>query len=580
MDDRRSTSDGRQHSPEKRDQVLSRLITLGIALSAERDHNRLTETILIEAKNLTGADGGTLYLMSDDRTHLSFHIIRNDTLKIAMGGTTGAAIPFPALALHDPNTGAPNHHNVATYVALTGKGIVIQDAYTEQGFDFSGTRRFDAGTGYRSKTFLTVPLKNISGDVIGVLQLINARDASGTIIPFSEDIQPLVDSLASQAAVAIDNQSLLQGRKNLLDSFVTVIARAIDAKSPYTGGHCERVPVLAEMLAKAACEAAEGPLATFDLDDDEWYELHIAGWLHDCGKVTTPEYVVDKATKLETITDRIHEVRTRFEVLRRDAEIAMLRSCLDEGVPRPKAEIAFTKRCSELEKQFEIVAQSNIGSEFMDPATAEKLREIGQQTFTRYFDRTLGLSWEERDRLGEKERQHPPVLETLLQDREDHYVNIYNRGEAYCLTVPRGTLTPEERQVINDHIVVTQDMLEKLPFPPQMRRVPAIAGNHHEKIDGTGYPRGLRGEQMGVTEKIMAIADVFEALTAADRPYKTAKKIGECLRILQSMTQTGHLDTDLFVLFLQSGVHREYAKRFLHPDQWEEIDIAHYMPKA
>ena len=427
--------------PEERDKILSRLIELGIALSAERDHNRLTETILIEAKNLTQADGGTLYLMSHDQTQLSFDIIRNDTLKIAMGGTTGTSVPFRPLALYDPDTGSPNHQNIATHVALTGRGIMIQDAYTEQGFDFSGTRRFDAGTGYRSKTFLTVPLKNIRGDVIGVLQLINARDASGTVIPFSEDVQPLIDSLASQAAVAIDNQSPLQGQKNLLDSFVTVIARAIDAKSPYTGGHCERVPVLAEMLARAARDAVEGPFATFNLDRDEWYELHIAGWLHDCGKVTTPEYVVDKATKLETITDRIHEVRTRFEVLRRDAEISMLRACLEDKIPRQDAERVFTERCAELEKQFEIVARANVGTESTDPTLAEALRRIGQQTFTRHFDRTLGLSWEEYDRLGEQERTPSPVLETLLQDREDHHVNVYNRGELYSLMVPRGTLT-------------------------------------------------------------------------------------------------------------------------------------------
>ena len=534
--------------------------------------------ILIEAKSLTRADGGTLYLMSNNRKQLFFHIIRNDTLKIAMGGTTGTPIPFPPLELYDLDTGSPNHQNVATYVALTGKGIVIQDAYTEQGFDFSGTRRFDAGTGYRSKTFLTVPLKNIRGDVIGVLQLINARDASGTITPFSENIQPLVDALASQAAVAIDNQCLLQEQKNLLDSFVTVIARAIDAKSPYTGGHCERVPVLAEMLARAACDAVEGPFASFNLDRDEWYELHIAGWLHDCGKVTTPEYVVDKATKLETITDRIHEIRTRFEILRRDAEIAMLRARLEDNVPGQDAERIFTERCAELERQFETIAHANIGAETMDPTLADTLRTIGQQTFTRYFDRTLGLSWEERDRLGSQERTPAPVSETLLQDREDHYVNIYNRGELYSLTVPYGTLNPEERQIINDHIVVTQDMLEKLPFPRHMQNVPAIAGNHHEKIDGSGYPRGLRGEHMSVTEKIMAIADVFEALTAADRPYKTPKKIGECLRILQSMVHNRHLDSDLFVLLLQSGVYREYGKRFLHPDQLEDIDITEYMP--
>lgn len=562
-----------------RDRLLSRLIELGIALSAERDHNRLTELILVEAKNLANADGGTLYLLSDDGSSLHFHIVRNDTLRIAMGGTTGTAIPFPPLALHNPDTGAGNHANVATYVALTGESIVIGDAYTEKGFDFSGTRRFDTGTGYRSKSFLTLPLRNTVGEVIGVLQLINARDADGKVVSFSDDIRPMVEALASQAAVAIDNQNLLQGQRELLDSFVTVLARAIDAKSPYTGGHCERVPVLAEMLAKAACEATSGPFADYSLDADQWYELHLAGWLHDCGKVTTPEYVVDKATKLETIHDRIHEVRTRFEVLRRDAEIAMLRACLDGADSREQAEAVFADRCAELEEQFALVARLNIGAERADPDDIRRIAGIGAQTFIRTFDRTLGLSWEEKQRLGDQERTPAPVVETVLQDRDDHHVGIYNRGELYCLSVERGTLTAEERQVINDHIVVTRDMLGQMPFPRKMRRVPDIAGNHHEKINGTGYPRGLLGEQMGVTEKIMAVADVFEALTAADRPYKTPKKISECLRILGVMVKAGHLDRDLFELFLKAGVYHEYARRFLHPDQLDEDDPSTYMPE-
>ncbi|NKD77586.1 GAF domain-containing protein [Haematospirillum sp. H1815] len=563
-----------------RDRVLSRLIELGIALSAERDHNRLTERILVEAKNLANADGGTLYLLSEDGRSLHFDIVRNDTLKIAMGGTTGVPIPFPPLPLYDPATGSGNRANVATYVALTGESIVIGDAYTEKGFDFSGTRRFDAGTGYRSRSFLTLPLRNTAREVIGVLQLINARNSDGHVVSFGDAIRPMVEALASQAAVAIDNQKLLQGQRDLLDSFITVLARAIDAKSPYTGGHCERVPVLAEMMAKAACDATSGPFADFSLDADQWYELHLAGWLHDCGKVTTPEYVVDKATKLETIYDRIHEVRTRFEVLRRDAEIAMLRASLDGTLSREEAEARFAARCAELDEQFVLVARLNVGAERADPGDVQRLAAIGAQTFIRTFDRTLGLSWEEKQRLSEAERTPVPAVETLLQDRDDHYVGIYNRGEVYNLSVERGTLTAEERQVINDHIVVTQDMLSQMPFPRKMQRVPDIAGNHHEKIDGTGYPRGLRGEDMGVTEKIMAVADVFEALTAADRPYKTPKKISECLRILQSMVEAGHLDRDVFELFLKAGVYRDYAQRFLHPDQMDDHACTSFLPRA
>lgn len=555
---------------------LQKLIDIGIALSAERNHDRLTETVLLAAKDLTNADGGTLYLMSEDQRTLAFKIMRNDTLKTAMGGTTGKPIPFPPIALYNAETGEANHHNVSTHVALSGKSINIEDAYQAEGFDFSGTKKFDTGTGYRSQSFLTIPLKNYSDEVIGVLQLINAQDETGKVIPFSPDIQPLVEALASQAAVAIDNQHLMQAQRDLMDSFIKVLARAIDAKSPYTGGHCERVPVLAKMLAKAACEQHQGPFADYRLSDDDWYELHLGAWLHDCGKVTTPEYVVDKATKLETIYDRIHEVRTRFEVLRRDAEISMLRRQL-AGEDRAETEADFAREVAALEEDFAFIADCNIGGEFMAPAKVERVKSIAARTWTRTFDRTLGLSWEETQRSQAAPPPPAPAVEALLEDRGEHLVGVYNRGEVYNLSVQRGTLTAEERKVINDHIVLTQEMLKQLPFPKHLRRIPAIAGNHHEKIDGTGYPNNLTGEQMSVSDKIMAIADVFEALTAADRPYKTPKKVSECVKILSFMKKDRHIDSDLFDLFLTSGVYRDYAEQYLQPSQVDDVDVASYV---
>jgi HD-GYP domain-containing protein (c-di-GMP phosphodiesterase class II) len=571
----RRRAGGRGHDRGAAD--LQKLIAIGIALSAERNHDRLTESILLEAKDLTKADGGTLYLMSEDGESLAFKIMRNDTLNTALGGTTGQPVPFPPLALYHPETGAPNHHNVATHVALSGETVSIADAYEAAGFDFSGTKTFDAGTGYRSKSFLTIPLKNYSQEVIGVLQLINALNDDGAVVPFSADLQPLVEALASQAAVAIDNQHLIQSQRDLMDSFIKVLARAIDAKSPYTGGHCERVPVIAKMLAEAACAATDGPFADYTLSEDDWHELHLAAWLHDCGKVTTPEYVVDKATKLETIHDRLHEVRTRFEVLRRDAEIEMLRARLD-GAETAAAEATFADRVAALEADFAFVAECNIGGEFMAPEKVERLKTIAGRTWTRYFDRTLGLSWEESERLKAAPPPPAPAVERVLEDRPDHHVGVYNRGEVYSLCVQRGTLTDEERKIINDHIVLTQEMLSQLPFPKHLKRIPAIAGNHHERIDGSGYPHGLTGDQMGVSEKIMAIADVFEALTAADRPYKTPKTVSECVRILSFMKADRHIDADLFTLFLTAGVHRAYADRFLRPEQLDEVDIAAYVP--
>jgi hypothetical protein len=303
--------------------TFRRLIKLGIAMSVERDVDRLQEMILLEAKRICSADGGTLYLLTEDGLGLAFAIMRNDTLNIAQGGATGVEIPFSPLSLTKPD-GAPNYSNVATAVALTKTTVNIPDAYEETStFDFSGTIAFDQKTEYRSMSFLTVPLTTRQNSLIGVLQLINARDAENKVVPFSPNIQPVIEALSSQAAVALKNDMLLRAQKKLLDSFIELIAGSIDAKSAYTGGHCQRVPMVTEMLAKAACASTEGVFTDFNLNEDEWYELHLAGWLHDCGKVTTPEYVVDKATKLETIYNRIHEIRTRFEVLRRDAEIEM-----------------------------------------------------------------------------------------------------------------------------------------------------------------------------------------------------------------------------------------------------------------
>jgi len=529
---------------DERDARFLRLIELGIALSAERNHDRLMEAILLSAKEMTGADGGTLYLRTDDDS-LRFAIMRNDTLGIALGGTTGKPIPYPALPLHGEDY-RPNYHNVATYCALEGKTVNIADAYHIERFDFSGTKAFDAKTGYRSKSFLTVPLKNGRDEVIGVLQLINARDGAGQVIAFGHDIQPLIEALASQAAVALDNQALMQGQKDLLESFIKVIAHAIDAKSPYTGGHCQRVPELTLLLARAAADAKAGPFSDFDLSEDEWYELYIAAWLHDCGKVTTPEAVVDKATKLETIYDRIHTVDTRFEVLKRDAEIEYLKAQL-EGRDPVAARTSYEERLAHIEDDRAFLRQINIGGEFMVPEKIERLKHIAAQRWT------------------DVDGKDAPFL---------------TENEVLNLSIARGTLTDEERKIINDHIVVTIEMLQRLPFPKNLRRVPEYAGGHHEKMDGTGYPYGLKREQLSLPARIMAIADIFEALTAADRPYKSAKTLSESIRIMSFMKKDNHIDPDLFELFLRSGVYRTYAEKFLKPEQIDAVDIGQYVSLA
>ncbi len=579
---------------------LSTLVDLGVSLSAERNSSRLMEMILIGAKDLTHADGGSLYIRDDDET-LRFEIMRTDSLGIAVGGTTGKDVPLPPVPLYDPQTGEANHRNVVSHAVLTERSINIPDAYENDQFDFSGTRAFDSRTGYRSQSFLTIPLKRRDGGVIGALQLLNARDPeTGNVIQFLPSVSRFVEALAAQAAVALDNRNLVESQRALLDAFIQLIAGAIDAKSPYTGGHCARVPDLAERLVRAASESTDAPFADFTLTtEDEWREFHIAAWLHDCGKVTTPEYVVDKATKLETIWNRVHEVRTRFEVLRRDAEIRHLKGRLDGG-DEAALKAAFEAEVARLEDDFAFIAECNLGGEFMAPEKVARLREIGQRTWTRHFDDRLGLSRDELKRREDAAPAPPPAEEPLLADKPEHVIprpdrenpysgdnpfgfaiempeHLYNLGELHNLAIGRGTLTPEERYKINEHIVQTIMMLERLPWPQPLRRIPEYAGAHHETMVGTGYPRRLTAGQMSIPARVMAIADIFEALTAGDRPYKAHKTLSEAIRILSFFRDDNHIDPDLFDLFLRSGIYREYAEEFLRPEQIDEVDITPFL---
>jgi len=584
---------------KKREVAHRRLIEFGIALSAERNHDRLLEMILLGAKELSNADGGTLYLVSEDGSELRFAIMRNDTMQFALGGTTGAPIPFAPVPLREPD-GTPSYTSVVATAAITGNTINLDDAYNAPGFDFSVPRAFDARTGYRSQSFLTVPLKNHEAEVVGVMELINARSPDdGSTIPFPAETVPLVEALASQAAVALDNQRLIDAQRNLFRAVLKVFDRAIDARSPYTGGHCQRVPELTNMLARAADAAEAGPLADFHLTELEWDELEVAGRLHDCGKVTTRGFVIDKATKLETIYNRIHEIRTRFEIVKRDAEIEYLRAVM-AGRDEPSLRSARDEYLAEIDDDFAFVAECNIGGEFMPPEKIARLQRIAGITWRRTLDDRLGLSWEESARQP-RTRESLPATEHLLADKPTHIVehdaaplapdnpwgfvikpppHKANLGEVYNLSIHRGTLTEEERYHINDHVMQTIIMLEALPYPKHLRRVPEWAGGHHEKMDGTGYPRGLRRDQMSIPARIMMIADIFEALTARDRPYKAHKMLSECVAIMARMSGEGHIDPDLFEVFLTSGVYRKYADKFLSAEQTDEVDISHYLDPA
>ncbi len=521
---------------------LERLTEIGLALSSERNIDRLFEMIVDEARALTGADAGTLYIVDDAGRHLDFVILQNDTMKTRMGGTSGLVITLPPVPLYTPD-GAENHANVSSHVALSRELVNIPDVYEAEGFDFTGPRKYDQATGYRSTSMLVVPMTNHEGDIIGVLQLLNALDpVSGAVTAFSPRNIGLVGALASQAAVALTNTQLIRDLKRLLYSFIQSIAEAIDAKSPYTKGHIDRVVKLTMSIAEAINAQAEGPFKDVNFDEEELEELRLAAWMHDVGKITTPEHVVDKSTKLQTIFDRAELVRLRFALIEKSLQTDLLERLINMAsagdsreAMRTMAE-GFEERRRELVEERDFVLACNSPGEFMDDAKIERVRGIAAKTY---------------------------ALNGSMQP-------YLTEDEVRNLTIRKGSLTDEERKVIENHAVVTSAMLSRLPFPKRLARIPVFAGSHHEKLDGSGYPNHLTADALPLQARILAVADVFEALTASDRPYKQPMKLSQALKILGFMKKDKHIDPEVFDLFIQGGLHREYAEAELNPEQIDE----------
>ena len=573
---------------------LQQFFEISRALSAEKDQRRLLEMILREACKVSHADGGAILMFTEDETELEVAILEIDRAGIHFGGTSGVEPPYPPVPVHgEPDVAGRISLDSTTASAL--ETIRISDAASELRFDLRRIHeRFDHEN-YDCHSVMSVPLADQKGELVGLMQLINARDGSGETRAFDPEIVPFVEALSSDAAVALDLRRLIKAQKDLLEAFIHVVAGAIDAKSPYTHGHCQRVPEIAKMLAEQAHVSTKGPFEAFRLSEDEWYELHIASWLHDCGKVTTPEYVVDKSTKLETLYDRIHEIRTRFEILWRDAEIDYWRARAQGSPEDPHGLKRLTERLEQIRSDWAFIAECNLGEHVMDDERIERVNDIASQTWLRHLDDRIGLSHEELERKKRAGETDLPATENLLADKPEHIItrpgkgpvfgdnphgfdmdvpeHLYNKGELTNLCIPRGTLTAEERFKINDHIIQTINMLGRLPFPRELKRVTDWAGNHHEKLDGTGYPRRLGADDLSVPERIMAIADIFEALTATDRPYMRPKSMSTALKIMASMRDNGHLCPELFELFLESGVWREYGEAHLQPEQMDEVDI-------
>ena len=524
----------------KQDKHIHEMNKIGSALSAESNLNRLLPMILSHAKDYTNSDGGTIYLMSKDEKSLNFSVVETTSLDISMGGEKGE-ITWPALQLFKED-GSKNLEMVAAKCGLEGHIINIEDVYETKEFNFEGTKKFDEGTGYRSKSMLVVPMTNYENEIIGVCQLINRIDnKTNEITSFSkEDVDTLM-SLSSQAAVAITNAQLIQDLRLLLESFINSIASAIDAKSPYTGGHVRKVAEITMIITNALNETKDGKYKDVVYSHDQLNELRIAALMHDIGKITTPEYVVNKSTKLETIFDRIDVVKTRYEVLKRDAEIEFLKLKMealesDNDTLIPILEKKYEEKIAKYKDDLEFLQESNIGGEFMSDDKITRLDSIAKETFS----------------------------------QDDEILHLLTDDEVLNLGIRKGTLTNDEREIINNHAKVSLDMLNALPFPKKLRRIPEIAGGHHEKLNGKGYPLGLDASQLTLESRVLALADIFEALTASDRPYKDAKTLSEAMKIIDFMVKDEELDGDLVNFFYEKGLNLAYAKQELKEFQ---IDI-------
>ena len=511
--------------------MLQRIVDMGITLSTEPDIDRLMELILELSQSLLHADGGTLYRLTPEG-NLRFTIIRNHSLNIKMGGTKGSPIDLNQLKdLPLIVDGKPNDKNISAHTANTKQIFNIKDAYDEKGFDFSGAKAFDARINYRTQSVLAIPLIDHEQKVLGVLQFINALNDKNERIPFSEFNQNIAASLASQAAISLQNRLLINQLNNLFEALINLINTAIDEKSPYTGGHCMRVPELTLMLAEASHQETEGPLKEFQLTDKDRYELKIASMLHDCGKITTPVHVVDKGRKLETIFDRIALIKTRFEIARRDLMIERLTksNANDKNLIQ-----SFEEREKQLLDDLHFIEKTNVGGERMKEEDIQRIQTIAT------------LTWIDH------EGQNQPLL---------------TEEEVSNLSIVAGTLTKEERDIINYHIEATIKLLNQIPWPEHLKNVVEYAGGHHERMDGKGYPKGLTRDEMSIQARCMGIADIFEALTASDRPYKKGMPLSQSLSIMKRMKDEAHIDPDLFDVFMKHEIYLTYAKKFLQPEQ-------------
>ena len=529
-----------QHIKDKT--YLHHFIDISIRLTTEKDSSKLLDEILQVVMAISNSDAGSIYSITDDKK-LKFETVINKSLDLYLGGHLGNPVDFPCIDLFI--NGEENEAAIVALAVNSGKVINIPDVYDALPFDMSAAREIDARTGYRTKSMLTIPLKDHNDDIIGVIQLINVKDENDQIIPFSEDLVTLIRSFASLGAISLTNSTLIKDMEVLFSTFAEAIAMAIDEKSPHTGGHCKRVPALTLMLADAVHEIDKGPLAEFTMSPADRHELNVAGWLHDCGKIATPDHIMEKSTKLETIFDRIAFIDAKFEIISRDLELSYQQQIISALKQNKPIEVL----------QFERLLDTELKQLALDRALLQRVNIGGEF-------------------LGEEEQAHIIRISKQYSLKiNGEQTPLLTADEVENLTIRRGTLTQGERDVMKRHMDITKNILDILPFPKHLSNVAEYALGHHEKLDGTGYPRGLTKDQMSVPARLMAITDIFEALSAVDRPYKKAKPVSECLNILGTMVSNNHLDPDIFAVFIESEVYKQYINEFANPEQLDKVDF-------
>lgn len=515
------------------------LTQIGLSLSAEKDTKKLLERIVIEARTLCNADAGTLYLLDKESQELKFEIVQNDSLQLKMGGLSELIADFPNVPLF--LDGEPNHAHVCSKVALSGQSINLRDVYGSDGETYPGPKKYDALSGYHTKSMLVLPLKNHENVIIGVLQLLNAKDPdSGNIIAFAEEFEELIASLASQAAVALTNAQLIEDLNRLFYAFIRGIATAIDEKSPYTGGHINRVVKLSSMLAQQINHATLGPFKDRHFSEEELEELRLSAWMHDVGKVTTPENIVNKSSKLETIFDRVNLIETRFALIASAmvnssmiAKLKLIKHKHEDLTAIVQKDQILSERLRELHLEFEFIKTINNASQSLTADQLDRLKSIGKKEYT-------------------------------LDDKKYPYLT---EDEIENLSIRYGNLSQAERRIVENHANMTLKILKQLSFPKRLAKVPEFAGGHHEKLDGSGYPQGLGAQDLPLQTRILAIVDIFEALTARDRPYREPMKLSEAIKIIHYMKENKKIDADLFDLLMDSGIYYEYARHEMDPKQ-------------